>query len=526
MRDRFVVYVNGERREVPGVEARWTLSRWLRRGLGRTGTKVVCSEGDCGACSVLVGRPEGDRLVYRAVDSCIVFVFQLDACHVVTVEGLASEGLGGGGCGAPRRLHPVQTAMVERFGSQCGFCTPGIVTTLVGLTERARESGADRLSDLAVRRGLSGNLCRCTGYLQIVEAARAVPLEEVEPLSALYPEERLRPELEALGSEPVELVDPDGHRVFLPTSLEAAARFRVERPAARVVAGATDLGVRVNKGQVELGDVLAVTPRLTDGERSLDGVEVAGATGRRRVRIGAAATWRTVMASLEEECPELDQLLELFGSPQIRHLGTVAGNVVNASPIADSLPFLLVTDAVLEVVGPRGRRSVPLADFFRGYKEVDLETDELVVAVELELPAEGETLRLYKVSRRRDLDISTVTAAFRLRLEEAGEPTSAGAPGPPIVAEARVAVGGVAPTVLRLPGAESALRGAPLDVETFQQAGRTARTEVAPISDVRGAAAYRLDVVANLFTKCALEILAMRAGRRLPTTAVQQRASA
>ncbi|QDU90749.1 6-hydroxypseudooxynicotine dehydrogenase complex subunit beta [Pirellulimonas nuda] len=477
MRDLLVIYVNGARHEVSGRWAERTLTEWLREGLRLVGTKVVCSEGDCGACSVLVGRVEapGEALVYRTIDACIAFLYQLDRCHVVTVEGLRQGAV----------LSPVQRAMVDCHGSQCGFCTPGFVTTLHGMLEA---QNGDPLTDEGLRYGLSGNLCRCTGYAQIIEAGRSIDPARVARIAELYDSKRIATDLAAIGTEDVciEITEAGAtRRVMIPTSLSKAIAWKAEFPAARLVSGATDLGVQRNHGKLPAGDVLYLG-RVAGFDKI---AHQAGA-----LTMAAGATWRQVEQATRTLLPQLWAILTRFGSPQIRNLATFGGNLANASPIADSLPALYAQGAELELASARGRRRVPIESFYLGYKQLDLAADELIVAVHMPLPAEHNELVLAKVSKRRDMDISTVASAVWLTVEEG------------TIVDARVALGGVGPTVVRSPGAEGVLVGAGVEEETFRKAGRAARADVTPISDVRSSAAYRAQLVENLVARAFFEI--------------------
>jgi xanthine dehydrogenase small subunit len=461
MRDFLVLFVNGVRREIPGPMGRMILSDYLRRELRLIGTKIVCREGDCGACSVLVGRPTAQGWDYRVVDSCILFLFQLDGLHVITVEGLTP----------PDSLSPVQQSLVDCHGSQCGFCTPGFVVAMTALQHEQVPADAP-----AYRTGLTGNLCRCTGYAAILDAAEATqPLPAQRAL--LEPELQ---ELSALQSEDLLLTASAGEQVFCPTTLESACEFLQKNASAAIVAGATDLGVRVNKG-LPLPPVVLSLNRIEELTR----VEGYGRT----LTLGALATWTDVAEACRERMPEFHRLLQVFGGPQIRNLGTVGGNIINASPIADSLPFLFVMEAKLKLQSATGQRSVNINDFYRGYKQFDLCSGELLSQVDVPLPAQGELLRLYKVSRRRDLDISSFTAAVRIRLE--GER----------IAEVAAAFGGVGPTVLRARRCEEFLLGREFNEETMRDAGELAVAEVSPISDVRGSADYRRQLTRNILLK-------------------------
>ena len=479
MRDYLLLYVNGQRHEVRGADAFLTLSDFVRERLRLTGTKIVCAEGDCGACTVLVGRPRGTRLRYLPVDSCICFVYQVDCCHVVTVEGLTPGRRDGG------PLHPVQDAMVRHHGSQCGFCTPGIVMALAGAfeTEGGRRR-AQRLDAQALRVALSGNLCRCTGYVQIIEAGESIDPSAVPPLAQLYPERAIAADLEGAASQPVAIRTVRGNdsmELFAPRTLEDAIVFKAGHPDAAVVSGATDLGVQHNKG-------LRV-PRVVLDLSHVEGLsDVIAADGM--LRAGAAATWTAIGEMVEDLVPEFYRIISLFGSPQIRNAGTIGGNIVNGSPIADSLPFLFVTNAEVEIAGPTGRRRVALTRLYRGYKEPDLAPDELVTEVRVPLPRHGEMLRLYKVSKRRDMDISTFTAGVLMRTSADGT-----------IEWARVALGGVGPVVLRLARTEQWLAGRPLTEDSMRAAGRLAAQEISPISDVRGQARYRRRLAENILVK-------------------------
>jgi xanthine dehydrogenase small subunit len=464
-RDKIVFFLNGERREVRGADCFLSLSDYLRQRLGLVGTKIVCSEGDCGSCTVLVGSVDGDELRYRPIDSCIRFMFQLDGTHVVTIEGLSNGG----------ELTPIQRAMVDCHGSQCGFCTPGFVMAMTGLCEAADW-----------KRGLTGNLCRCTGYTSIVKAGMEAQCSPVAP----RPEGLLRSERAALAELRDDTLDLRGdcngveRRAFCPKTLDEAVAFRRDHPNAKVVAGATDVGVQLNKRAIEPVAFLDLN-RVAE----LEGASIDSQGETRTIVAGARGTWTELLELCRAEAPEFAEIVSVFGSPQIRHVGTLGGNIINASPIADSLPFLMVMDAELELASSAGLRRVNINNFYQGYKKFDLRADELLASVRIPLPAAGELLRLYKVSRRRDLDISTFTAAIRMRLE--GD----------TIADAAIAYGAVGPTVLRMRQTEQFLRGRPFSEETMHAAGDVAVDEITPISDVRGSADYRYQLARNVLLK-------------------------
>lgn len=470
MLDHILTWVNGRRREVRGREAFLSLSDYLRRVMGLVGTKIVCSEGDCGACSVLIGRltADGSRLVYRPVDSCIQFLFQLDGTHIVTIEGLGGE----------QDPSPVQQAMVEHHGSQCGYCTPGFVVAMTGLLEER-----DQLDEPAMRCGLTGNLCRCTGYSPIVESGRQIDLSQHERIEQLYPSAGFIAEINQRRARSIEVHaewDGEQHSFISPPNLADALTALQANPKATIVAGATDIGVRINKS-------LTIPPTILELNRvdELAGIDRDNGT----LVIGSRTSWTAIEEICCDLIPEFHRIVKVFGAPQIRHVGTIGGNIANASPIADSLPFLHVMEAVLELQSVAGTRQVNINDFYHGYKKFDLRPGELIARVRVPLPTEDEMLKLYKISRRRDLDIASFTAAIRMRLD--GE----------TIAHAAIAFGAVGPVVIRARKTEAFLRGLSFSEDTMRKAGEVAITEITPISDVRGSADYRYRLTRNILLK-------------------------
>jgi xanthine dehydrogenase small subunit len=470
MLDHVLIWVNGRRHEIRGREAFLSLSDFLRRSLQLTGTKIVCSEGDCGACSVLIGRPtdNGSALKYRAVDSCIQFLFQLDGAHIVTVEGLGGE----------TDPSAVQHAMVEHHGSQCGFCTPGFVVAMTGMLE-----DREQLDESSMRCGLTGNLCRCTGYTPIIDAGRHVKVAQHQRIEQRFPGSAILSELHERLAQPQEVRaewNDQEHIFFSPPTLDAAVEILSAHPDAMIVAGATDIGVRANKSLMIPRKILDLNRIPELSEARVDGDEMV---------LGSRASWSAIEALCREHVPEFCKIVSLFGAPQIRNVGTIGGNIINASPIADSLPFLHVMGATLELRSKAGTRAVNINDFYHGYKKFDLRPGELLARVRIPLPKPDEILRLYKISRRRDLDISTFTAAILMRLD--GD----------TIESSSIALGAVGPIVIRARKTEEFLRGQPFSEPTMRQAGEVAVAEITPISDVRGAADYRFQLTRNIFLK-------------------------
>lgn len=469
-RNSNLFYLNAERVEISGGDAFLTLSTWLRNRKNLTGTKIVCSEGDCGACTVILGwMNPGGKLEYRIIDSCIQFLFQLDLCHVITVEGLSQQG----------DLHPAQKAMVECFGSQCGFCTPGFVMALADLGEKGKTH-----SSAAIREKLAGNLCRCTGYEAIVQAGLSLADRPQVKISECFDRAAMEKEFAPLLKQTLKIESAD-RIIFKPADLTEALKLRAAMPQLKIVAGATDLGVQHNKGRSTLTQAMFIAHlhEIAAIKKTKDALE-----------IGAAANWSDVLAVTQAELPELHEILRIFAAEQIRNAATIGGNIINASPIADSLPCLFVLEARLELSSASGSREVAITEFYKGYKQFDLRADEILTKVILPLPAADAQLKLYKVSKRRDLDISTVTLGICLK-EQAGK-----------IADVRLAAGGVAATIVPLSAAAKILEGAPFSEETLARAGAAAAEEIKPLSDVRGSAEFRKVLIKNLFLKAFKEL--------------------
>ena len=468
MRDSLVFYLNGQRQEIRCEAALLNLAQWLRERKRMKGTKVVCNEGDCGACSVLVGRRDGDCFDYRPIDSCIAFPFQLDQTHVVTVEGLGQDA----------ELSAVQQAMVDCHGSQCGFCTPGFVATMHGMLEKQ-----SALTEESLRYGLSGNLCRCTGYVQIIDAGKSIVADQVQPLNEVYPPGPILRDFDDLDDE-VQIKVND-RVVFVPSTIDQVVAILSDHPNATMVAGATDYGVIRNHGRDEPTDIISLCC-VAD----FDHIKIVDGS----LCIGGGATWTDIENFIQQSIPQYHKILIRFGSPQIRNAGTLAGNLAGGSPIGDSIPFHMVMDSQLELTGPDGVRTVKLCDFYTGYRQNVMSSGELITEIITPLPKDDERLSLFKISKRQDMDISTETLGVWVKLD--GEK----------VADARVAIGGVGATVMRITNAEQSLIGATLSEESFRKAGGILRKEILPWSDVRGGDDYRLQLAENLMLKSFYEL--------------------
>ena len=475
-RDRIVFYLNQTRHEVTGRDVLMNLSDYLRYEQGLTGTKVVCAEGDCGACTVLkasVHELSRNRFVFRTVNSCILPVLNLDGCQMVTVEGLKKNA----------ELHPVQNAMIQNFGSQCGFCTPGFICAISGLVE---DSIVNKkiITEKRTKNYLTGNLCRCTGYDPIIKSAMAIDLGQVETLQDRFHDRKKINELKSLVKNEVEIHAGVG-KIFLPTTLKKALEILKKGPQTQIVGGATDLGVAINKGRLQYQSVM-----------SLQNIETLWKIKKTKdfLIIPSRVTLSTLQKHLENYFPEMEKMLNLFASPQIKNSGTLVGNLVNASPISDTIPFLMMSDAVVEVQKLNSKRNIPIHKFILGYKKLDLKAGELVTAIHIPLLKGKQISKLYKVSVRKDLDISAVTMAVRLKLNGSK------------IEEARLVFGGVGPTVQRLTNIESGWVGQEVTSDLIISAAEKIQSFVSPISDVRGSKEYRQLLCKNLLRKFADEI--------------------
>ncbi|SNR63508.1 xanthine dehydrogenase small subunit [Paracoccus sediminis] len=459
--------LNGQPITLSEVGASDTLLDFLRISRRLTGTKEGCAEGDCGACTVLVGRLTNDGLVYEPVNACIRFLASCHGCHVVTVEHL--RGPDGG-------LHPVQAAMVEYHGSQCGFCTPGIVMALYGLWMTNPDAS---VTDIEV--ALQGNICRCTGYEPIIKAALAAGRAGGQASDALAVERELvAARLRDMRGQRVEL-SKGGERAIIPADADDLAAVLEAEPKATIVAGATDVGLWVTKFMRDISPAVFIghlmkEKRVEDGE----------------IRLGAGVTYSEAAPLIRDHIPAAHDYWLRIGGWQVRNMGTIGANIANGSPIGDTPPLLIALGARIVLRKGATRREVALEDFFIEYGRQDRAPGEFVEEVIIPTRPQAR-VAAYKITKRRDSDITAVAAGFCLSVENG------------TITDARVCFGGMAGVPKRAAGAEAALTGQPFARDTFEAAARAVTGDFQPLTDMRASADYRRTVAANLFRRFWLE---------------------
>lgn len=453
------------------ISATRTLLDFLRLDRRMTGSKEGCAEGDCGACTVLVGRVSGGELTYESVNACICFVGSLDATHVVTVEHLSA---------ANSPLHPVQQAMVDHHGSQCGFCTPGIVMSLYGMW---MQNADPSVNDIEV--ALQGNLCRCTGYAPIIKAGKSISAYGTVVADPLVMERQtIKARLEAMSDGRRVEVGKGKDRVIVPASADDLAEVYAANPTGTLVSGATDVGLWVTKFMRDIGPMIFIgeVPELHRIE------ETDGA-----LKLGAGVTYTEATVAVIGRFPQLEELWMRIGGAQVRNMGTIGANIANGSPIGDTPPPLMALGASITLRKGNARRAVKLEDFFIAYGKQDRQPGEFVESVTIPSLPQGEQFACYKITKRKDEDISALCGAFRLKLD-GGK-----------VAAITIAYGGMAATPKRAKAVEAALLGKAWNVATVEAAVPEFAEDYQPLTDMRASAEYRLLAAQNLLRRFFLE---------------------
>lgn len=471
MRNKITFYLNGIKHHLGPKEASMMLADYLRYEKCLTGTKVVCAEGDCGACSVLRYNPnDPNSKIYQTFNSCITPVANLDGTSVITVEALKED----------ERFHEAQRGMIESHGSQCGFCTPGFVMALGGLVEKKLNLGETSIDEQEAKNYMTGNLCRCTGYGPIIDAAVSVDLKRETPLSKRYFDGNQEKELKSCYQSDL-LLEGEDYLYYAPTEVKDALDFLENNPDAKIVASATDLGVVHNKRRISLNKLITLS-HINDFFRleEKDG----------EIYVGANVSLSQLRHFVKDKVEEFANYLDVFASPQIKHIATLIGNVATASPIGDTPTPLLALEANIHLIGKKGERVLPISDFFLDYRKTAIQKGEIIAGISFKVPNKNTSLKFYKNSNRKDLDISAVNFCMKVEWDNDN-----------VAKNCVIAAGGIAATPLRLKDTERLITGKKVDANLIHDGSQNLHKEFTPLSDLRASAAYRHIIVENYFKR-------------------------
>jgi xanthine dehydrogenase small subunit len=476
MREKITFYLNGKRHCLGPQESSLMLSEYLRYNQSLTGTKVVCAEGDCGACTVLKYSPMSsngfDSNNYLPINSCISLIAQLDGASLVTVDALKTS----------QSLHPAQQSMVACHASQCGFCTPGFVMAITGLVEEKLSKNESKVTRQEAKNCMTGNLCRCTGYDAIIDSVLDLNLNDCESIKSRFFNSEQEKDLLKTSSESVYLKS-DEFEFFAPTQLSEALKYLSQNEDAKILGSGTDLGVIHNKRKIKLQKILSL--HLI---KELYKIEEINNT----IKLGSRVTVGEFRHFIKGRIQTFSSYLDVFASPQIKNSATIIGNIATASPIGDTPPAFLALDAVLEIASETGLREIPLSDFFISYRKTKLKSNELITALKFDVPNPKTVVNFYKISNRKDLDISAVNMSFKLEWAD---------PAAKEIKDISIAAGGVAEIPLRFKKTELFLKNKILTKAVLDSALKELHREFTPISDLRATATFRRVIVENLFNE-------------------------
>lgn len=469
-------YHQGQHITLENPDPTMTTLDWLRETQGATGSKEGCAEGDCGACTAVTATLHDGALHYETINTCIAFLPMLEGKALITVEDLQNGD----------QLHPAQQAMVETHGSQCGFCTPGFVASLFALHRTTPQPNRQEIDD-----ALAGNLCRCTGYGPIIEAAETMSSYAD---NGAVDAETLKAALTTLQNETSLAGDAANTKWFSPTTADELAALYAAHPDATIISGATDVGLWVTKHHATFEEMIFMN-RVTDLQTITKSPE--------GITIGAGVSYTDAHAALSAMAPDFGELVRRIGSRQVRNAGTIGGNVANGSPIGDTPPAMIALGTTVTLRQGQTRRTVQLEEFFIDYGKQDRQPGEFVESLFIPTPAANTHFKAFKLSKRFDQDITAVLGCFAITIE--GD----------TITQARIAYGGMAGTPKRATLTEQALTGQPLSPETFEAASQKISEDFSPLTDMRGSADYRTLAATNLVKKCGVELLQPDTATRL-----------
>ncbi len=463
--------LNDEQVNLSNISPSLSLLDFLRLERGLCGTKEGCNEGDCGACTILVGKLVDGQLTYETINACIRFVPSLDGTHIITIEHLQSS---------DKELHPVQKALVKYHGSQCGFCTPGVAMSLYGLWLQNPFPKQEE-----IKTALQGNLCRCTGYAPIIRAALAISEQgDLANDFLLKKRQTIIKKLQKINEDTGVKIISEAGEFYIPKTIDDLALLYAAKPKATLLAGSTDIGLWVNVEHRNISPVIFIgnIAELKEIKQ-----------GKDALIIGAGITYSQAREAFVKNFPFLADFLTKIGGTQIRNMGTIGGNIANGSPIGDMAPALIALGASLHLQQGNKYRKILVEDFYIAYAEQDLQQSEFIKSIEIPYIKPNELLEVYKVSKRKNEDISTVCAAFKLGIENK------------IITKSILAYGGMAAKPTRAKQTEKALIGQLFNEQVIEKAALALSDDFSPINDVRASADYRMLVAQNLLKKFYLE---------------------